>query len=112
MIVKNSPFQFNGTGAQNYAWSPATYLDNPFVNNPNAVFPDTGSYTYNLQGITSNNCYGYDDINIIVADGPYLTVPNAFSPNGDGNNDFFNNCLQRLISENHGMEPMEANLAK
>ncbi len=89
VIVKGTPFQFNGTGAQSYAWSPSTYLDNPFVNNPNAVFPDTGLYVYNLQGITANNCYGYDDIKITVADGPYITMPNAFSPNGDGNNDFF-----------------------
>lgn len=89
VIVKNTPFQFNGTGALNYAWSPSAYLDNPFVYNPVAVFPDTGTYIYNLQGITANNCYGYDDIKIIVADGPYITMPNAFTPNGDGNNDIF-----------------------
>lgn len=89
VIVKNTPFQFNGTGAVTYGWSPPTFLDNPFVRNPNAIFADTGTYVYNLQGITANNCYGYDDIKIIVADGPYLTMPNAFSPNGDGNNDQF-----------------------
>lgn len=90
VIIRNTPFQFNGTGAQNYAWSPSTFLDNPFINNPTAIFIDTGSYKYNLQGITSNNCYGYDDIIITVAWGPYLNMPNAFTPNGDGNNDYFN----------------------
>ncbi len=89
VIVKNTPFQFNGTGAVSYTWSPSTLLDNPLVHNPNAVFTDTGTYWYYLQGITQNNCIGSDDIRIIVADGPYLTMPNAFSPNGDGNNDIF-----------------------
>ena len=89
VIVKNTPFQFHGTGAQIYSWTPSTYMDNPMVYNPNAVFPDIGQFTYALQGITENGCFGYDTIRITVADGPYLNIPNAFSPNGDGNNDIF-----------------------
>jgi gliding motility-associated-like protein len=89
VIVKNTPFQFNGTGAQSYSWSPSTYMDNPLVFNPIAIYPDTGRYTYVLTGITANGCVGTDTIRIVVADGPYLNVPNAFTPNGDGVNDFF-----------------------
>jgi gliding motility-associated-like protein len=89
VIVKNSPFQFNGTGAQSYAWSPSTFMDNPNVYNPNAMFPEMGVFTYVLQGITSNGCIGKDTINITIADGPYITMPNAFSPNSDGDNDIF-----------------------
>lgn len=89
IIVKNYFYQFNGTGADNYTWSPNTYLSDAFVANPTATFPDTGLYTYILYGTTDKGCEDYDTIRIRVADGPYLNVPNAFTPNGDGLNDFF-----------------------
>lgn len=89
IIVKNYTYQFNGSGADNYTWSPSTYLSDPNIANPTAVFPDTGLYTYILHGTTNQGCDDYDTIRIRVADGPYITLPNAFTPNGDGLNDFF-----------------------
>jgi PKD repeat protein len=58
IIVLNTPFTFNGRGAQSYTWSPSDFLDNPFIFNPTATYSDTGKYTYVLQGITSNGCIG------------------------------------------------------
>ncbi|MBU3676096.1 MAG: T9SS type B sorting domain-containing protein [Chitinophagaceae bacterium] len=89
IIVKNYNYQFNGSGADNFSWSPSTYLSDANIANPTAVFPDTGLYTYILHGTTNQGCDDYDTIRIRVADGPYITLPNAFTPNGDGLNDFF-----------------------
>lgn len=89
VIVKNENVQLNGTGAVMYQWTPPTYLNNASSGNPIGFFPDTGRYQYILMGTTAEGCVGYDTLKIIVADGPYITIPNAFTPNGDGNNDVF-----------------------
>lgn len=89
VIVRNTPITLFGQGASQYEWTPSSFLDNPFSQSPMAIFADTGRYTYILKGVTSNGCVDNDTITITVASGPYLTVPNAFTPNGDGNNDIF-----------------------
>lgn len=88
IIVKNYLFQFHGSGAQFYHWLPATYLSNPDIPNPTAIFPDTGTYTYVLVGTTEQGCSDTDTVKIEVVAQGQIFVPTAFSPNGDGLNDF------------------------
>lgn len=88
IIVRNYPFQFNGTGSQFYHWSPSTYLSDPNIPNPDAVFPDTGTYTYVLTGSTEQGCHATDTIKIQVVGNGSVFVPTGFTPNGDGVNDF------------------------
>jgi gliding motility-associated-like protein len=69
-----------------YKWSPATFLDDPFVLNPTAS-PDQ-DITYTLEVTDAcGNMYS-DDVFIKVLKN--ISIPNAFSPNGDGVNDLWN----------------------
>ncbi len=57
--------------------------------NPNFSFVDMGKYLTTLIVQTENGCSDSISKIITVEDETALYVPNAFTPNGDGNNDMF-----------------------
>lgn len=69
-----------------YLWSPATYLSNPNIRNPQSIPKD--SITYKLTATTQGGCEGTGQVTILIL--KTLGIPNAFSPNGDGVNDVWN----------------------
>lgn len=72
-----------------YSWTPASSLDNPNSQNPTAS--PTVTTTYQLT-VSNSGCTRSDTVTIVVVDAlceePYIFVPNAFTPNNDGENDF------------------------
>jgi gliding motility-associated-like protein len=73
----------------NYTWSPADYLNTTKGTRVKTTPLDSILYIYTVSD--AYGCLGSDSILIFVSDiicrEPYLFVPNAFSPNGDGLND-------------------------
>ncbi len=73
----------------NYEWLPHEGLDNPFVFNPVATPSETTTYT--LTVTNDEGCLAVRQITIYVispdCQEPNIFIPNAFTPNGDGNND-------------------------
>jgi len=74
-----------GDNITNYYWTPATFLDDPNSLTPTTA--PTDNITYTLTAV-SQSC-GTSTSSVYVRVYKKVTIPNAFSPNNDGINDYW-----------------------
>ena len=90
-IFDGAPVQLIATPNPNYSyeWSPANTLNDPLISNPLAMPMETTTYTVTVTDETG--CTNTASSNIFVRPAvcgpPFIFVPTAFTPNGDGEND-------------------------
>lgn len=95
--VRGLPHQMMATGGVNYTWTPGSFLDNRYSQNPLATI-FTESIKYAVVVKDAAGCIGYDTVLIRVYDDIRYYVPNAFSPNGDGVNEVFRPIAVGVVS--------------
>jgi gliding motility-associated-like protein len=77
-----------GQDVVKYKWEPADSLSCNSC--PNPVFNSSKEMTYLISVSNKEGCIGKDVVRVrVFCDGANVTMPNAFTPNGDGNNDVF-----------------------
>lgn len=90
--------EVSGTGTLFFDWSPIDGLSCATCPSPLVTLFETISYT--LAVTDSNNCTAQDSILLTVDPDCVVIIPNAFTPNSDGVNDFFypktNPCVRRV----------------
>ena len=85
-VLLGQTVSLQASGGVDYIWSPSNYLDNTNQSLVNSTPID--DITYIVTVIDENNCLNTEEITLIVYNEAKLAIPKAFTPNGDGKNDF------------------------
>ncbi|MFM2358894.1 MAG: hypothetical protein RLY16_887, partial [Bacteroidota bacterium] len=85
--IQNHPHQLKATGGVSYSWWPIGPLNNANIANPLATISQNTNFIVTVTDVAG--CVGQDTVLLRAYRGPNYLCPNAFSPNGDGNNDRF-----------------------
>ncbi|MFN3874435.1 MAG: PKD domain-containing protein, partial [Flavobacteriales bacterium] len=80
-----NPVTLTAVGSGTLTWSPTAGLSDPHSPSPTARPEETTAFTVTVTD--SLGCTNTDEVTVVVLGSLY--VPNAFTPNGDGCNDFF-----------------------
>ncbi len=86
-IQKGETIQLVATGAVDYTWFPAYYMNNTLIANP-TIQPQTTT-TYFVSGMNEYNCLATDSILVTVEESYYVKPYNFITPDGNGENDFW-----------------------
>lgn len=84
-IALGSGTTLTGNGGVTYSWTPSDGLNSTNTQSTYASPLITTSYTLTVTDV--NGCTASDEVTVIVDFLFVVFVPDAFSPNGDGNND-------------------------
>ncbi len=85
-ILEGGSAILNGSSSGNsltFLWSPGTYLNNPGIRQPTSI--PLADINYTLTVISAEGCSDSDQVFVKLLKTP--TIPNVFTPNGDGVND-------------------------
>ena len=84
VTCSRSSVQLYAKGAQNYLWSPGIYCDDKTSASPKVSPPINTVFT--VKGTDEHGCFAEDTITVSYSTATIVKVPNAFTPNNDGQN--------------------------